>query len=92
MELASFAHDCQEEVPVGDGKGCPFQVNKLCTVRSARPMGCRLFFCDATSTDWQQQQYEIFHARLKQLHETLAVPYFYVEWRQGLAVISGNLE
>jgi hypothetical protein len=43
-----------------------------------------MFFCDATSTDWQNALYERFHERLKQLHETLAVPYFYVEWRQAL--------
>lgn len=26
--------------------GCPFQVNSLCTARDARPLGCRIYFCD----------------------------------------------
>ena len=26
--------------------GCPFQVNNLCTARDARPLGCRIYFCD----------------------------------------------
>jgi Fe-S-cluster containining protein len=64
--------------------GCRFQEHNLCTVHTIRPFGCRMFFCDATSTEWQHQQYERFHADLKRLHETLSVPYFYVEWRQAL--------
>ena len=26
--------------------GCPFQVGGLCTAREARPLGCRIYFCD----------------------------------------------
>ena len=70
-----------------DGTGCPFQSNKMCTVHAIRPFGCRMFFCDATSTEWQNQTYEHFHARLKRLHEELAVPYFYVEWRRALRLL-----
>ena len=52
-----------------------------------------MFFCDATSTDWQNETYERFHARLKRLHEELGVPYRYVEWRQALRELglSGRL-
>jgi hypothetical protein len=25
---------------------CPFQVDNLCTARSERPLGCRIYFCD----------------------------------------------
>ena len=68
-----------------DSTGCPFQVQKLCTVHPIRPFGCRMFFCDPSATNWQQDQYEIFHAKLKTLHQTLHIPYFYVEWRWALA-------
>ena len=27
--------------------GCPFQVGGLCTARESRPLGCRIYFCDA---------------------------------------------
>jgi Fe-S-cluster containining protein len=90
MELAAFFHDLQTPPPpppAGDGRGCPFQINKLCSVHAIRPMGCRLFFCDATAADWQQQQYELFHARLKRMHESLGVPYAYLEWRKALEVL-----
>lgn len=64
--------------------GCPFQVAKLCGVHAIRPFGCRMFFCDATATQWQSEAYERFHGEIKALHETLGVAYFYVEWRQAL--------
>ena len=89
IELAAFvgelsAMDASRQPTAG---GCPFQIGKLCGVHSIRPFGCRIFFCDSTAQEWQQQQYELFHANLKQLHDELHVPYFYVEWRQALAAL-----
>ena len=83
LELAAFVR----RVPApaaGEAGACPFQRGKLCGVHADRPFGCRIFFCDATSTHWQHEQYESFHHRLKRLHEGLGVVYFYVEWRQAL--------
>jgi len=74
-------------LPVLTSPGCPFQVDNLCSVHAIRPFGCRMFFCDATATQWQNERYEHFHAELKRLHELLDVPYFYVEWRQALAAL-----
>ncbi|MDB5293014.1 MAG: hypothetical protein JWL69_4255 [Phycisphaerales bacterium] len=68
-----------------DQPGCPFQVNKLCGVHAIRPFGCRIFFCDETSTQWQHDLYERLHADLRRAHDELAVPYHYVEWRFALA-------
>ncbi len=64
--------------------GCPFQVGKLCGVHTIRPFGCRMYFCDTTAADWQQETYEMFHRKLKLLHDELGIPYFYVEWRAAL--------
>ncbi|MEA2736401.1 MAG: hypothetical protein QOE14_2852, partial [Humisphaera sp.] len=64
--------------------GCPFQLDGLCSVHTIRPFGCRVFFCDSTSDEWQHQQYERFHGELKRLHEQFGVPYLYVEWRAAL--------
>ena len=91
-ELATFVHDLgerrlREAGGAWDGTGCPFQSNKMCGVHASRPFGCRMFFCDATSTQWQNEQYERFHARLKAMHGELGVPYFYVEWRRGLEAL-----
>ena len=74
-------------ISVADARACPFQTGTLCSVHKIRPFGCRVFFCDESSTDWQRRQYEFFHAELKRLHDALAVPYFYVEWRHALRVL-----
>ncbi len=100
IELAAFLRELDQARAEGkahsedrwDGTGCPFQVSKLCGVHPFRPFGCRMFFCDAASTEWQNQAYERFHAELKGLHETLGVPYAYVEWRQALRVIGVVVE
>jgi Fe-S-cluster containining protein len=92
MELAMFVHQLAEingTVPeITHPATCPLQQRKLCSVHAIRPFGCRIFFCDPTATQWQNEQYEQFHARLKRLHDELNVPYFYVEWRQALRALS----
>jgi Fe-S-cluster containining protein len=91
LELAAFVADYPINRPIDgvvpgqwDGTGCPFQVNKLCGVHIFRPFGCRLFFCDATAAEWQQEQYQALHARIREVHEVFGVPYHYMEWRQAL--------
>lgn len=88
---ASPSHSLTSAITNWDGTGCPFQLAKLCGVHALRPFGCRIFFCDATATQWQNDAYETFHARLKRLHEQLDLPYFYVEWRQALRAILPRL-
>jgi Fe-S-cluster containining protein len=85
MELGAFARELAElppisakDVPAGL---CAFQSGKICRVHGIRPLGCRVFFCDPSSTEWQERIYEEFHGRLKQLHTTMSIPYAYVEWR-----------
>ena len=86
IELAHFVSGLtQSPDPAWDGTGCPFQRAKVCTVHPARPFGCRIFFCDPASTDWQNAAYERFHAEIRRLHDVLEVPYFYLEWRRALA-------
>jgi Fe-S-cluster containining protein len=65
-------------------EGCPYQVEGLCTARDARPLGCRVYFCDVNAQSWQNQVYETYHARLQAVHESLGLPYRYLEWRQAL--------
>lgn len=88
LELAHFFNRLPPAQPRMDNPGgCPFQVGKLCSVHPFRPFGCRIFFCDSTSTQWQNALYEQFHADLKRLHQTLRIPYFYTEWRQAMALL-----
>lgn len=94
VELAAFARQLPHRpggLPVlagaWDGSGCPFQVGGLCGVHDVRPFGCRAFFCDPTAAEWQRDLYERFHAELRRLHDRAGVPYFYVEWREGLRAV-----
>jgi Fe-S-cluster containining protein len=69
-------------------KGCSYQIDGLCSVHPIRPFGCRIFFCDPTATDWQRDQYEIFHQQLKLIHSQFSIPYFYMEWRAALGELA----
>jgi len=90
MELAAFVASLAGlELPAGVGGGstrgaCPFQAGGLCCVHAIRPFGCRVYFCDPSAMEWQEDQYETLHGRLRQLHDELGVAYFYVEWRAAL--------
>jgi Fe-S-cluster containining protein len=64
--------------------GCPYQIEGLCTAREARPLGCRIYFCDENAQSWQNEVYEKYHAQLRALHERFDLPYRYIEWRAAL--------
>jgi Fe-S-cluster containining protein len=85
IEMAAFARSVAvQSDPTWDGTGCPYQLAGRCDAHAARPFGCRVYFCDESTTDWQQAQYERMHERLRSLHERHGVPYLYVEWREAL--------
>lgn len=63
--------------------GCPFQRRNLCDAHRLKPLGCRLFFCDRTASQWQTDVLEELHAKVKALHAE-GVPYEYAEWRRML--------
>ena len=64
--------------------GCPYQIDGLCTARNARPLGCRIYFCDENAQSWQNDLYEEYHAQLRAMHEQFDLPYRYIEWREAL--------
>ena len=71
------------ELPAMDG--CPFQVDRLCSVHADRPVGCRVYFCDPAAQHWQSETSERHLAALRALHDRHALPYAYMEWRAALA-------
>lgn len=92
-ELAYFiaGHAEAWRPPTADRR-CPFQVDGKCTARDHRPMGCRVFFCDETTTDWQSAEYERRLAQLKQIGDETGIEYRYVEWLSALkSVPAGGL-
>lgn len=66
---------------------CRFQIDNRCTARSARPSGCRVFFCERGTEAWQQDVYEAAMASLRDLHERVNAPYRFAEWRMMLRLL-----
>lgn len=84
---ASEAHPSGRHVTLAQLPGadaCRYQQDGKCTVHAIRPLGCRIFFCQEGTDDWQQQTYEAFQREVVALHESHAIPYHYMEWRAGL--------
>lgn len=81
------------EVASARGRGdCPYLAGGLCGEHEERPLGCRIYFCDkgpdGRASEWQSDLYEALHAETVALHERLAVPYRYLEWREALGLVA----
>ena len=73
---------------LGDGvEACPYQRDNLCTTHAVRPLGCRIFFCQQGTEQWQQELYEAYQARLRRLHDEHGLAYRYMDWLAGLGEI-----
>ena len=60
---------------------CPYQVNEKCLARKGRPLGCRLFFCQAEKKS--EELSEQYHRKLRELHELHGIEWVYrplLEW------------
>lgn len=57
--------------------GCPFQVGGLCTARDARPLGCRIYFCDPAYEETGNRITEGAVAALKRLADAHAAGWHY---------------
>lgn len=60
--------------------GCPFQDGHLCGIHEIKPLGCRVYFCDRSAQEWQQDLTERMLARLRALHDQFEIDYRYGEW------------
>jgi len=85
LEIAWLLTQVARPTGIDPAGTCAFQVDRLCTVHPVRPIGCRVFFCDRSTDDWQHALCEQFLAELRTLHREHDVEYRYVEWRIGLA-------
>jgi hypothetical protein len=56
---------------------CPHWVAGRCEARDGRPLGCRLYFCDASKAAALDDLSVRYHARLKRIHDETGQPYRY---------------
>ncbi|HEV3121945.1 MAG TPA: hypothetical protein VGY53_08590 [Isosphaeraceae bacterium] len=70
---------------VDDGATCPWQdLRGHCTARDARPLGCRVYYCDPTFEASAAALSEEFIAYLKRLAATHQLPWQYAPLHQHL--------
>ncbi len=62
---------------------CPYMVENRCSVHKHRFLGCRTYGCQGDS-DFQNELTEQALARLKNLCDSLNIPYKYMDLRQAL--------
>ncbi|AGA27954.1 hypothetical protein [Singulisphaera acidiphila] len=71
--------------PLDEGLTCPWQdAQGRCTAREARPLGCRVYFCDPNYEGQAAELSETFLARLKRLAEDFGLPWNYAPLHQHL--------
>ncbi len=64
--------------PLDRGQTCPWQSERgLCTAREARPLGCRVYYCDPSSMTVAAELSERFIARLRELTVRYNLPWNY---------------
>jgi hypothetical protein len=71
--------------PLDRGETCPWQDSQgRCTARAARPLGCRVYYCDAS---YQSAAFEIserYITQLKRLTENHGLPWNYAPLHRHL--------
>jgi len=72
--------------PLDEGLTCPWQDPQgHCTARNARPLGCRVYYCDPNYEGQATEISEEYLARLKQLTLELEQPWNYAPLHRHLA-------
>ena len=67
---------------------CPLLVSNRCTAHPIKPTGCRIYFCDPTADQWQQDLSERSLALIRAIHDRHDIPYRYGEWRSMLELFT----
>ena len=78
------------ETPTDPGF-CPFQVNLLCTARENRPLGCRVYYCDANYAGKAEPITEKYVAALKALSSEYNLGWSYAPLHRFLDARSADL-
>lgn len=77
--------------PPDDGETCPWQDDHgRCTAREARPLGCRVYFCDPSYQDAAPELSEHYIARVKRLSERHGLPWSYAPLHRHLHERAGR--
>jgi Fe-S-cluster containining protein len=86
LEVQYLLHQAPKpERALDQGATCPWQdARNRCEARGARPLGCRVYFCDPAYQNSGEELSERFIARLKRLTEKHGVPWNYAPLHRHL--------
>lgn len=77
--------------PLDDGATCPWQHESgRCEARGARPLGCRLYYCDPSFEAAMPEVSEEYISRLKRLVDSLGLPWNYAPLHRNLRHLLGS--
>ncbi len=68
---------------------CAYLDGKLCSIHTARPTGCRTYFCDRGDGLWQPSLSQSMHRSIQSLHDEQRIPYLCAEWTWLLKSLTG---
>jgi Fe-S-cluster containining protein len=75
--------------PIDEGATCPWQDDRgRCSARGARPLGCRVYFCDPSYQPMAPEIAEAGIGRLKRLVDELDLPWDYAPLHRHLRLAS----
>lgn len=76
--------------PLDEGATCPWQDDRgHCRARDARPLGCRVYYCDPSYQGRAAELSELYIARLKRLVVEFGLPWDYAPLHQHLQAAWG---
>lgn len=76
--------------PLDDGETCPWQDDRnRCTAREARPLGCRVYFCDPSYQERSHELSEVFLGKLRSIAVQFDRPWNYAPLHRHLRVATG---
>lgn len=80
MLEVEFARSADPESCSPQNGRCPFQVDEKCTAGFYRPLGCRLFFCEAAGevAEKLEEVSTRYHAKLQQIHRDYSIEWQYL--------------
>jgi len=77
--------------PLDRGETCPWQSDQgYCTAREARPLGCRVYYCDPSYESAAHELSEKYVARLKKLSDKHGLPWSYAPLHHHLHEEAGS--
>jgi len=77
LEVAYLRRTAPPPPPAPPDGRCPYQKNNLCTVHSARPLGCRVYHSNPEFEPFMAEIYEKYHERVREICSRWEIEYRY---------------